>query len=526
VNQNATYSTTLKATGGYAPYTWTAKPGTLPAGITLSTAGVLTGSPTVSGTYNISVQVSDSSGQSVQKTLSLVVNVAIPSLSIATTSFPVGTFGLPYSTALSATGGVPPYTWSTAAVLPAGTQLASNGVLSGNPGQSGAWYIPVTVTDSKSSTQTATLSLSVGLPVVFSGPNNCYEPMQAIPLYYSGAAGWQLTSNLVVNSDSGQLSATGQLNLITGDSDNGAVTYLSGCLTGEPDGIYQVVLIPQDASNNPLATITFNLNVVGFYNQDNGLVNATTGVVGNLPPYGYDQGIVFTGQSFNALNAGNADPDSESTLNFLLGFQGSTAPALCFSDTSNTPNITAPSAPGLYAIFLNGTTSTCPVSSYPTNYSNLVVSSVDVLQASTTFNGVTVSNVVLSSSASYAFSSESSPYAIQIPQQPGGGAILPVTVSFSYSATTPCTSANCQYEIEVGANTSAGPTCAANPTYTGGVQTGTGNATFYIPNVTGRYYIGIDAGPSPNGCTYTWTSGPPSASRYIGIVDITGNSGS
>ncbi len=51
----------LVASGGMAPYKWTISTGTLPHGITLSSAGLLSGTPTVSGTFLFTVKVKDSS---------------------------------------------------------------------------------------------------------------------------------------------------------------------------------------------------------------------------------------------------------------------------------------------------------------------------------------------------------------------------------------------------------------------------------------------------------------------------------
>ena len=55
------YSCTLQAAGGVAPYTWTSS-GTLPPGLTLSSAGVLSGTPTQFGTFSFNVTVTDSAG--------------------------------------------------------------------------------------------------------------------------------------------------------------------------------------------------------------------------------------------------------------------------------------------------------------------------------------------------------------------------------------------------------------------------------------------------------------------------------
>jgi len=56
------YTATLTATGGVAPYTWSLASGTLPTGLTLSSAGVISGTPTAAGSATFTVQCSDSTG--------------------------------------------------------------------------------------------------------------------------------------------------------------------------------------------------------------------------------------------------------------------------------------------------------------------------------------------------------------------------------------------------------------------------------------------------------------------------------
>jgi hypothetical protein len=53
-------STTLEATGGTTPYSWSVVSGNLPSGISLSTQGVLSGTPSVAATFTFTVQVQDS----------------------------------------------------------------------------------------------------------------------------------------------------------------------------------------------------------------------------------------------------------------------------------------------------------------------------------------------------------------------------------------------------------------------------------------------------------------------------------
>jgi hypothetical protein len=68
------YSATLQATGGTSPYTWSATG--LPPGLGLATDGKITGTPTATGTYTLSVTVLDSGNASAIANVTLTVNPA------------------------------------------------------------------------------------------------------------------------------------------------------------------------------------------------------------------------------------------------------------------------------------------------------------------------------------------------------------------------------------------------------------------------------------------------------------------
>ncbi len=73
------YTATLTATGGTGSgYTWSASGSTLPAGLTLATSGLLSGTPTTAGSFSFSTEVTDSSGASATASLSLVIAAAGP----------------------------------------------------------------------------------------------------------------------------------------------------------------------------------------------------------------------------------------------------------------------------------------------------------------------------------------------------------------------------------------------------------------------------------------------------------------
>lgn len=80
------YTTTLAATGAQPPYTWTLTGGSLPAGMTLSSAGVISGTPTASGAALFSVQVADSQAQPETTTASISINVQLTSYAAVSAS--------------------------------------------------------------------------------------------------------------------------------------------------------------------------------------------------------------------------------------------------------------------------------------------------------------------------------------------------------------------------------------------------------------------------------------------------------
>ncbi len=154
--QGALYTDTLAATGGVPPYSWSLTAGPLPAGLTLSGTGIISGTPTASGSFPITVKVTDTEGNTA--TADLTLTISSGGLVITTPALPAGTVSVPYSVSLGATGGTPPYTWSLRfGTLPSGLTLnASTGLISGTPTASGTSSIQVQVQDSHSPPTTVT----------------------------------------------------------------------------------------------------------------------------------------------------------------------------------------------------------------------------------------------------------------------------------------------------------------------------------------------------------------------------------
>jgi hypothetical protein len=166
------YHTAFQASGGVQPLNWTVASGTLPAGMSLNSAGVLFGTPTTGSTSTFTIKVTDSSGSpsgplSTQQTFSLTV---VGILSVNAGVLPSGTVGTAYSTQLTATGGVPPLFWSIySGSLPSGLLLQKAGVISGTPTIPGTYSFQMYVIDSSPIQQNFT-STNYTITINSSGP--------------------------------------------------------------------------------------------------------------------------------------------------------------------------------------------------------------------------------------------------------------------------------------------------------------------------------------------------------------------
>jgi hypothetical protein len=162
--QGTGYSQQLQATGGPGPtYAWSIASGALPAGLALSAGGLISGTPSGTGTSTFTARV-ENGAATAQASFSITVNPAPPppvTVTVTTSSLPSGAVNQPYSATLNATGGGGSYTWA-ATNLPPGLQISTGGVISGTPTTAGSYTVNVTAQTSSGASGSRQLVLNIG----------------------------------------------------------------------------------------------------------------------------------------------------------------------------------------------------------------------------------------------------------------------------------------------------------------------------------------------------------------------------
>jgi len=339
------YTHSFAASGGTAPYTYTLASGSIPAGLALSSAGVLSGTPTAAGTFNFTVKATDSStgtGAPFTASQSYTLTVNAPTITVTPSTLTPGTGGVAYSQTLSASGGNGSYTYSlSTGALPPGVALSSAGVLSGTPTASGNYNFTITATDGHSFTGSQAYTFTVQAPTISVAPST-------LPAATGGAA-----YNQTVSASGGTGGYT--YSLSTGALPPGIALSSAGVVSGTPTtaGNYSFTVTATDgfgftgsqaytvAVQVPSISITPSVLPAGTGGAAYSQALSASGGNGGYT-YSLASGALPPGIALSSAGHIGGTPTTAGTFNFTVkvtdgfGFTGSQA----YTFTVNAPSIT------------------------------------------------------------------------------------------------------------------------------------------------------------------------------------------
>lgn len=312
IKQAVPTTITYDTTGGVPPYTYS-QSGTLPTGMSVSNSGgfgILSGTPTVAGTYNAgTIIVHDSVGAVGNQPLSLVVT---SNMEIAG-SLSNGTENVSYNSTLTASGGNGTFLWNIVSGLPAGivtvgSLSTSTLTLGGSPGTGTSSGSPYTVIISVSDnvvTKTASYNVTIapgvgggGITITpTSGGNLTLTQGVASTIDFDGTGGvgaytWSITSGtlpsgVTLNTSTGQLVGTPTgygsiagitlvINVVGATSGSGTATYT---LRTNPNILFSISSLSAGVAPvpyGPVDLVVSGADGAGYTYQVLGLPNGMT----------------------------------------------------------------------------------------------------------------------------------------------------------------------------------------------------------------------------------------------------------
>ena len=336
------FSQTFSASGGATPYTYS-QTGTLPTGLSFNAGtATLSGTPTQSGSFAITVSATDSStGTAATGSNNYTLNVTAPTITVSIGAATLQR-GVAASLQATASGGNGTYTYAvTSGALPAGLNLtAATGAITGTPSAAGAYSFTLTATDGNNFTgaQGFAGSVGAGAPIVSSSSAtvayNAGSSSYTIPISTSGGTPSSLTVTGAATHGTVSVLSTSSFSYTptTGYAGSDSFTYTATNAVGTSGTA--TVAITVNAPTLTLSPVSGALTAaVGTsYSQ-------TFSASGGVPTYVYAQtGSLPTGLTFNAGTAVlSGTPTQAGTFNFTISVlnDGSTGTGIPFTTSNN-----------------------------------------------------------------------------------------------------------------------------------------------------------------------------------------------
>ena len=248
------------ANGGTSPYSWSASG--LPPGLSINLGtGAVSGTPTATGSYPVTITVADSSTPTRQSASQQVTITINPSgLSVTCTAPPAGTVGVLYSwtTCAIPSGGTPPYSWSWSPALPPGlSENTASWIVAGTPTTAGSYPVTLNVKDSSTPALTYSQQFTIVINPGALTANCSPPPTGTVGIQYSWttctASGgtppysWSAPTAIYGGTVSGLLPPGLSLNSANGSisgTPTAAGSYSIGLLVGDSSTPKQTVSLP------------------------------------------------------------------------------------------------------------------------------------------------------------------------------------------------------------------------------------------------------------------------------------------
>jgi large repetitive protein len=283
--------------------------GTLPPGISLSSSGLLSGTPTTAGAYQVTVTAANGIAPAATQTFSIYIDEAPAITSADQTVFGTGVAGSFTMTA----SGYPQPTFSESGALPSGVTLSSAGLLSGTPAAGTAGVYPITVTATNSAgSATQAFTLTVDETPAFTSTDQV--------VFGTGVAGsFTVTAT---GSPAPTFTETGALP--TGVSLSSAGV-LSGTPTARSAGTYSITITASNAGGTAAQAFTLIVDVPGA-------PAAAGGVLGDVTGNGLDDILAVDGSGnlwlYPNTGSGNASMFTDGRTRVGSGWGGYTLAAV------------------------------------------------------------------------------------------------------------------------------------------------------------------------------------------------------
>jgi serine protease len=218
----------------------------LPAGLSISSSGLISGTPTTAGSSTATVTATDTTGA--HGSASFTWTISNPNGNTVTVTNPgnkTGTVGTAVSLQISASDSASGQTLTfTAAGLPTGLSISSSGLISGTPSAAGTFTVTVTATDTTGAHGSATFTWTI------STAGGCTNHTQLLgnPGFETGsAAPWTSTAGVINPNGAGETSHSGSW-----------YAWLDGYGTTHTDTLSQTVTIPAGCT---ATTVSFWLHI-------------------------------------------------------------------------------------------------------------------------------------------------------------------------------------------------------------------------------------------------------------------------